>query len=168
MSFLAQNLCRISSAQRRGFSAVVRKNISPGERATLRAARRERANKFIQEATGVESGSAGTASTTKVLTSKYTWYSGVAIPSIILAWGLSDENSPPAILSKKIGLTDLIEDLAETYTKPAHAKLLPDWSQVRILVSDCWITSSSRVALIVYFADAKCSTGYSCSTHSGS
>jgi len=130
MFFVAQNLGRISSAQRRGFSAVVRKNITVQERAGLRAARRERANKFVQEAKGIESGSVGTASSTKVLTSKYTWYAAIGIPSVLLAWGLSDENSPPAQFSKLIGLTDLIEQLSESYAKPAHAKLLPDWSQM--------------------------------------
>mmetsp|Transcript_38849 Transcript_38849/g.93921 ORF Transcript_38849/g.93921 Transcript_38849/m.93921 type:complete len:416 (-) Transcript_38849:43-1290(-) len=130
MSFVAQNLGSVSSANRRLFSAVVRKNVSVGERAALRAARRERANKFIQEATGVESGATGTASSTKVLTSKYTWYAAVGIPSAILAWGLSDENSPPAQFSRQIGLTRVIEDLSDSYARPAHAKLLPDWSQM--------------------------------------
>lgn len=167
MFFVAQNLGRISSAQRRGFSAVVRKNITLQERAALRAARRERANKFVQEAKGIESGSVGTASSTKVLTSKYTWYAAIGIPSVLLAWGLSDENSPPAQFSKLIGLTDLIEQLSDSYAKPAHAKLLPDWSQVRILVVDL-VSIKSRITLIIPFEDAQCSTRYSCSTHSGS
>ena len=145
MSFVAQNLGRISSAQRRGFSAVVRKNISVEERAALRAARRERANQLIQETTGAETGTTGTASSTKVLTSKYTWYAAVGIPSAILAWGLSDENSPPARLSKQIGLTGLIEDLADTYTKPAHSKLLPAWSQVRTFVLNVVSFRSNKI-----------------------
>lgn len=130
MSFVAHNLGRNSAANGRRFSAVVRKSISIQERAALRATRRERANQFIQEATGVKSGTTGAASSTKVLTSKYTWYAAIGIPSAILAWGLSDENSPPAECSRQIGLTRVIENLSESYARPAHAKLLPDWSQM--------------------------------------
>lgn len=135
MSFVAHKLGRSSAANGRRFSAVIRKSTSIQERAALRAARRERANQFIQEATGVESGTTRAASSTKVLTSKYTWYAAVGIPSAILAWGLSDENSPPAEFSRLLGLTGMIEALSESYARPAHAKLLPDWSQVRAEVT---------------------------------
>jgi hypothetical protein len=55
----------------------------------------------------------------------------VGVPSAILIWGFSDENSPPAQFSRMVGLTDFIGRYTEEIARPSHTKLLPDWSQVR-------------------------------------
>jgi hypothetical protein len=126
------NLSRFQSASSRCFSQAVRQTVSKEERVALRAARRERANKLIYEQTGVE-GSADAASsgaTKRIMASKWSIYAAVGVPSALLAWGVSDANSPPAQFSRLIGLSGLIESLSDEYVKPAHNKLLPDWSQV--------------------------------------
>lgn len=126
------SLGRFQSASGRCFSQAVRRNVSKEERVALREARRERANKFIQEQAGVEgSGDAASSGASKrILASKWSIYAAVGIPSALLAWGVSDANSPPAHFSRLIGLTGLIESWTDEYVKPAHDKLLPDWSQV--------------------------------------
>lgn len=55
---------------------------------------------------------------------------GVGLPTLILGWGIFDEDSPPAKLSQMIGLTDSISSYAEEYTRPNHAKLLPSWADI--------------------------------------
>jgi len=126
-------------------------NVSPAERAALRAARKERATKVIeqQKNAGVEGATAATAegatSTAAALSSqtssgssrpnlalsRYIWYLSVGVPSVLLVWGFSDEKSPPARFCRAIGLTDFVSSYTEEIAKPAHNKLLPDWSQVR-------------------------------------
>jgi len=54
------------------------------------------------------------------------WYAAVLLPTAFIGWGIADEESPPAKLSRMIGLTDKIEE----FSKPARVKLLPDWSQI--------------------------------------
>jgi hypothetical protein len=122
---------------RRWFASVVvhsTKPITKEERIALRAARKERAAQVIQQAKGVE-GEASSASTSNsgrnFLNSKYMWYASVGVPSALLIWAVSNSNSPPAKLSKMIGLTGLIERFTREIAKPSHDKLLPDWSQVR-------------------------------------
>jgi hypothetical protein len=55
---------------------------------------------------------------------------GVGLPTALMAWGIADEESPPARLSKLIGLTGQIESWAEGFAKPSREKLLPDWQFV--------------------------------------
>lgn len=55
---------------------------------------------------------------------------GVGIPTILLGWGIFDDESPPAQFAKMIGLTNLISSYAEEYTRPNHAKLLPSWADI--------------------------------------
>eukprot|EP00980_Cylindrotheca_fusiformis_P015464 scaffold4347_cov117-Cylindrotheca_fusiformis.AAC.8 len=121
-------LNRFQSVSGRCLSQAVRRNVSKEERVALRAARRERANKFLQEQTGVDAASSGASK--RILASKWSIYAAVGIPSALLAWGISDTNSPPAQFSRMIGLTGVIESLSDEYVKPAHEKLLPDWSQM--------------------------------------
>lgn len=109
---------------------IVRKEISKAERAALRAARRERAAEVLQAQSGDAAVSAGSSATNKMMASRWIWYAALGVPSIILVWGFSDENSPPAKLSDMIGLTGLVQSYTEEIAKPAHDKLLPDWSQV--------------------------------------
>lgn len=116
---------------------LVRKEISSQERASLRAARRERAAQLLQQQQQKEAGdaavsSAGSMATKRFLASRWIWYAAVGVPSALLVWGFSDENSPPAKLSEMIGLTGMIRNYTDEIAKPSHDKLLPDWSQVRI------------------------------------
>jgi hypothetical protein len=117
------------------------------ERVVLRAQRKERAAQFIQQAKGVDGGGSGASASSGAATasskssstdavarglmsSKYIWYASIGIPSILLVWGFSDSDSPPAKLSKFIGLTGFIKKYTDEIAKPSHDKLLPDWSQV--------------------------------------
>jgi hypothetical protein len=114
---------------------LVRQEISSQERAALRAARRERAAQHLQnqqkEAGDAAASSAGSIATNRFLASRWIWYAAVGVPSALLVWGFSDENSPPAKLSEMIGLTGLVRGYTDEIAKPSHDKLLPDWSQVR-------------------------------------
>jgi len=114
---------------------LVRKQISRQERAALRASRRERAAQLLQQqqkdgAAAASSGSTGAVATRRFMASRWIWYAAVGVPSALLAWGFSDENSPPAKLSEAIGLTGLIRSYTDEIAKPSHDKLLPDWSQM--------------------------------------
>jgi import inner membrane translocase subunit TIM50 len=120
-------------------SSTARQAVTKEERAARRAARKERANAFISMGTGghVE-GKAGQTATASGGTSahhmsgpmfdatRFGWYAAVLIPTALIGWGIVDDESPPAKLSKMIGLTDKIEEFA----KPARTKLLPDWNQI--------------------------------------
>lgn len=125
----------------------VRRAVSEEERASLRAARKERATQTLQQITGdgaaaaASAKSAGSASgggvdsaLSRALGSRWIWYAGVGLPAGILVWLFSDENSPPAKACRWIGLTKFISGYTDQIAKPSHAKLLPDWSQVRV---DC-------------------------------
>jgi hypothetical protein len=114
--------------------------ISLSQRAALRAARKERATKMLEQqkaetsGTGGTSGSTGTSSRTNLAMSRYIWYLSVGVPSVLLVWGFGDENSPPAKLCRVVGLTDFIRSYTDEIAKPSHNKLLPDWSQVSKLL----------------------------------
>lgn len=180
--------------------------VSKEKRAALRAARRERAAQVLQQqqqqvqqgggaaggtgAGGVGGGGGGGG--TQLLASRYIWYAAVGVPSILLVWGFSDENSPPAQFSKMIGLTGFIERYTEDFAKPAHDKLLPDWSQVRqtyVVKGEQPIImfsfDSPKIIVLIFSPcfyhflylylqqqqqqkkqDAKCTTRYTCTTYS--
>ena len=127
-----------TTSSTRCFSQHVRAQVSKEERKALRAARRERAAQILQAqqqqggAAASSSSSAGSSSST-IFANKYTWYAAVGIPSALLIWGFSDENSPPAKVAEFIGLTGLIHSFSEDFAKPTYDKLLPDWSQVRMV-----------------------------------
>lgn len=113
---------------------LVRKEITAQERAALRAARKERAAQLLQqhqkEAGDAVASNAGSVATKRFLASRWIWYAAVGVPSALLVWGFSDENSPPAKLAEMIGLTGFIRNYTDEIAKPSHDKLLPDWSQV--------------------------------------
>lgn len=114
---------------------VVRKQISSQERESLRAARRERAAKLLQQqqqAGDAAAANSSPVSTTRFYASRWIWYAAVGVPSALLVWGISDENSPPAKFSEMIGLSGFIRNYTEEIAKPSHDKLLPDWSQVSL------------------------------------
>jgi hypothetical protein len=120
----------------RRFSEVVarpKQPVSKQERAILRADRKERASQFIQKSKGGAGGEAGSSSSSSSSYSanKYFWYGSVGIPSALLIWGFSDSNSPPAKFCNLIGLSGFVQQYTDQIAKPAHEKLLPDWSQVR-------------------------------------
>ena len=101
-----------------------RKPISKEERTALRASRKAQA---LQESTSSSAGQTGAA---KPVDPRIVFGLGVGVPTVLLAWGIYDDLSPPAKFSRWIGLTDQIESFADEYARPSRAKLLPDWSQV--------------------------------------
>lgn len=114
----------------------IRRVVSPEEREALRQARRERAARVLEQEGQGSSAAGGSSGASSVLSPKHSawvWYVGIGLPTAVLAWGIGDENSPPAKLSEMIGLTSLIQSLSEDFAKPSHDKLLPDWSQVGFL-----------------------------------
>ena len=121
----------------RRFADVVRPSepVTRADRMALRAARKERAAQVLQQAKGIEGDAAAAAGSSSssargFLSSKYMWYASVGVPSILLVWGFSDSNSPPAKFCRMIGLTGFVESYTQEIAKPSHDKLLPDWSQV--------------------------------------
>ena len=110
--------------------------ITLAERAALRAARKERATKFMAEQqqtteSAAASSTSGRVTRTNLAMSHYIWYLSVGIPAGLLIWGFNDENSPPAQFCRVTGLTDFVRSYTDVIAQPAHNKLLPDWSQVR-------------------------------------
>lgn len=133
---LAGLVVNSNKSSRCNLSADARQAVTKEERAARRAARKERANAYLSS---IGSGAAaeGAATTGKVAeatssgglgfdTTKFGWYAAVLIPTAFIGWGVYDEESPPAQLSRFIGLADRFEEFA----KPARTKLLPDWNQV--------------------------------------
>ena len=53
---------------------------------------------------------------------------GVGVPTLLLAWGVYDENSPPAKLASMLGF----DEFAESFAKPNEEKLLPNWHDVSL------------------------------------
>jgi hypothetical protein len=92
------------------------------------------------------------------LASKWVWYAAVGVPTALLIWGLSDENSPPAKFTEMIGLTGFIHSFTDEIAKPSHEKLLPDWSQVSVAYLECCfvhdLTFELRLTTVV--VDAQC------------
>ena len=117
-----------------------RKIVSPAEREALRAARREQGIQALAQAQA--SGSGSGASTAAAAASKTTgksstpvdprlfWGLGLGVPTILLGWGIADEDSPPAKFARMVGLTDVIDNAALDFKKPSRESLLPDWGMV--------------------------------------
>lgn len=129
-----------------------RRIVSPSERAQLRSARKKQADATLRQQKETVSQTSTTTTTssqthsdfnttynqsTLLVSSKKPWDSrivygfGVGIPTVLLSWAIYDDQSPPAKLARTVGITGLIEDIAEDFAKPTRPKLLPDWSQVR-------------------------------------
>jgi hypothetical protein len=110
--------------------------ISLQQRAALRAARKVRATQFLESLGGVKGTnkhSSNHSGVLPILGSRIVWYLGFGIPTAIITWGYIDSNSPPAKFSHWIGFTDFIKSFTDEIAKPAHEKLLPDWSEVRTM-----------------------------------
>lgn len=110
------------------------------QRTALRAARKERATKALEQQTTTKTTNTTTTTTTTTnatattaTTTRYLWYASVIVPTGLLAWALNDPNSPPAQFSRIIGLTAFIAGVTNELAKPANATLLPDWSQVSFI-----------------------------------
>lgn len=59
------------------------------------------------------------------------WSVGVAVPALLLGWALYDpDESPPGKLFAALGLRAYVGSVVDEFARPAHAKLLPDWSQM--------------------------------------
>ena len=159
------------AATRRNLSAApVRKEVSKAERAQLRAARRERAAAFLQSqeggaaagAAGAASGEAGAASAAAakgassssggglMLGPRVVYGVGLGLPTVLLFWGIYDEDSPPAKFSRAIGLTAKISSVTDEFARPAREKLIPDWSQVCLLAVVGCISYMHQVQLGCY------------------
>mmetsp|Transcript_23460 Transcript_23460/g.54503 ORF Transcript_23460/g.54503 Transcript_23460/m.54503 type:complete len:189 (-) Transcript_23460:931-1497(-) len=132
----------------------VRKTVSLEERAILRAARKKRATQTLQREQGGDTSTSTTTASPSfwATNSRWIWYLGVFVPSGLFAWAINDENSPPAKISRMIGLTKFITGFTDEISKPPHEKLLPDWDQVRsssliVCTHPCfvvaWLTFSS-------------------------
>lgn len=119
-------------------------NITAEERAAIRAARKERATAALQQAQGggtatasasadgsTASSSMSASSFVSPKYSRYMWYLGLGIPTVLITWGLNDpENSPPGKLARAVGLAGLIGSYTSQISAPVYDKLLPDWADV--------------------------------------
>lgn len=132
--------------RRESTSANVRQVVTKEERAARRAARKESANAFMSSMGATEGAAVGGTSESAAAAgavgkqaqkssaasgpmfdaTRLGWFAAVLIPTAFIGWGIADEDSPPAKLSKMIGLTDTISE----YAKPSRTKLLPDWNQI--------------------------------------
>jgi hypothetical protein len=133
--------------------------ITPQQRAALRAARKERASKALAQqhkpsgTTGAAVGTtatSGTAASSPLAMSRWVWYVATFIPSALLVWGFSDENSPPAKFCEMIGLTNFVKSYTDEIAKPSHNKLLPDWSAVRKKVQKFMETRSEIISVFTH------------------
>jgi len=118
-----------------------RKKVIPEERAALRKARKQHAAQFMQTqqgsntiVDGIKTGST-VASSTKVMGNisqdpRVVFGLGLGIPTFLLAWGIYDDQSPPARLAYIVGLTDQIESFADEFARPSKQKLIQDWNQL--------------------------------------
>lgn len=113
-----------------------RKKVNAEERAALRQARKLKAAQTLEASkSGAEASTASASSTSsaapiatkKPMNSRLVFGLGVGVPVGLLAWGIADEESPPAQFSKMIGLTAAIEGFSDQFAKPIRDKLLPDW-----------------------------------------
>ena len=131
-------------SSRCNLSADARQTVTKEERAARRTARKERANAYLSSiGSGGASVEASAAAGKGIEASSGTgvgfdatrwgWYAAVLIPTAFIGWGVYDEDSPPAKLSRFIGLTDRFDE----FSKPARTKLLPDWNQVSCVSHSC-------------------------------
>lgn len=116
-----------------------RGTISKEQRAVLRATRKEQAAQVLEKEVGAgEAAAVGTSSKKAVSsgssisgsTVRWMWYAGAGVPTLLLAWGIYDNESPPGMFAEMIGLTGLIRSSTQKFTDPISNKLIPDWSQM--------------------------------------
>ena len=130
-------------------STKVRKVVSKEERSKLRASRRDRAAATIKQAqTQAKAAESSESATTTAASSasapkpkpssglsaqstRYLMHGGLTIPAILISWAIYDpDDSPPGKFFNWIGISSVITNFVDEFAQPAHAKLLPDWSQM--------------------------------------
>lgn len=119
-------------------ATITRKTVTPEQRAALRQARKERATAEQQSnahnSTGTNTAGSFTASTkaggggggSRPYDPRIVFGLGIAIPTFVLAWGVFDENSPPAKFASMLGF----DEFFDSFAKPNEDKLLPNWHDV--------------------------------------
>ena len=121
-------------------SVPPRRTLSPNERAALRASRKQQAAQSMEAQTSSASKSAGGSSSAgksisssavtagkKPMSTRVVYGLGVGVPTVLLAWGIADETSPPAKFARMIGATKQWDEFADQFARPIREKLLPDW-----------------------------------------
>lgn len=99
--------------------------ISSQERTALRKARKERA---ITAQSSSQSSTKGSGpSDARVI-----FGLGLGVPTLIVAWGVIDPNSPPAKLASLLGFDELVDSFA----KPNDDKLLPSFDEMPNMPKD--------------------------------
>lgn len=118
------------------------KVVSSEERTALRQARKQRATTAKQQqqqqqisqqqSTSTASSSTGGASSTTAGKRPYdprlVFGLGLAVPTLLLAWGVYDEDSPPAKFASLLGF----DEVFDSFAKPHEDKLLPNWHDVSV------------------------------------
>lgn len=121
-------------------SVPPRRTLSPNERAALRASRKQQAAQSMEAQSSSASKSAGGSSSAgkaisssavtagkKPMDTRVVYGLGVGVPTVLLAWGIADETSPPAKFARMIGVTKQWDEFADQFARPIREKLLPDW-----------------------------------------
>ncbi len=128
----------LSSSSSKEKPTVIHKKVSPEQRAALRQARKERSIAQSQQAQSQSSSSSSSSSAASSSSSLKTTSSskpfnptvvyglGLAIPTLILAWGVYDHESPPAKFASFLGF----DEVFDSFAKPTYDKLLPNWNDV--------------------------------------
>eukprot|EP00985_Skeletonema_marinoi_P026391 scaffold20447_cov88-Skeletonema_marinoi.AAC.4 len=106
-----QNARHLSSSGPAAPARPVRQAVTKEERAARRAARKEQASAVISNK-GAVSGEAAKSAGPSFDASRMGWYAAVIIPTALIGWGIVDDDSPLAQLSRMVGLTDAIEEYA--------------------------------------------------------
>lgn len=134
-----------SSSSSSSAAATARRTVSKEERARLRAERKTRAADALRrarkdqapESTGAEIGGPAAAAAAAASPSvsaqnyRYLTYAGLVVPTALLGWAAYDpEDSPPAKALSFLGVTGYVRSIVDDFARPAHEKLLPDWSQM--------------------------------------
>jgi len=115
-------------ARRRLSTAVQRPtSITPQQRTALRAERRERGKALLAAAQGNASSSTSSKS---LYTSRWIWYAGLSVPTILIGWTLQDSSSPPARALDALGVTAWIAHYTDQVAQPVYATLLPAWTEM--------------------------------------
>mmetsp|Transcript_18695 Transcript_18695/g.24280 ORF Transcript_18695/g.24280 Transcript_18695/m.24280 type:complete len:422 (+) Transcript_18695:196-1461(+) len=116
-----------------------RGNVTKEQRAALRAARKEKAQAFRkdQDGSSAAEGSGGFGGKQKMTpisgsNAKLLWYAGAGIPTLLIAWGVWDNESPPAKLAYMLGL----KKFQDTFYVPPTNKLLPNWEDMPYVPHD--------------------------------
>lgn len=126
----------LSSSSSKEKPTVIHKKVSPEQRATLRQVRKERSIAQSQQAQSQQSQSSSSSassssspksgSSSKPFNPNVVYGLGLAIPTLILAWGVYDHESPPAKFASFLGF----DEVFDSFAKPTYDKLLPNWNDV--------------------------------------